>query len=341
MLSRVANCLYWMSRYLERVENIARILDTNLQLLLDYRDLGDERLSEHWTPVVQSMGNEALFFNFYPVANGHSVTEFFTFRADNPGSVASCIAAARENARTVRDQISMEVWEEVNRLHLFLRSPRAKALWKSSPHDFFQELKTSSLYLQGLMGATIPQDEGWNFIEAGKLIERADMTTRILDVRYESVSPTGEAGGADPSFIVMEWVAILRSCSAWDSYRQVHSGDVQPQWVVEFLLLSPDFPRSVHFCLEGLDASLRRISGVAGRRFSNQAEKLSGRLLAEIQFSAVEDVLKAGLHQYLDALQLRFIEIDRALMDQYFFRSFASGEDDLVQQQQQQQQAHA
>src|SRR6266436_6413711 len=191
MLSRVANSLYWMSRYIERAENIARLVDVNLQLLLDFRSLDDQRLADYWVPIIKSTGDDELFFQFYKHGDGHSVTDFLTFRTENPNSIISSIEQARENARVVRDQITLEMWEEINRIYLFLRSPRARQVWKSSPHEFFHEIKFSSLYLQGLMDETIPHNEGWNFLQLGKYIERADKTTRILDVRHALLTPAG------------------------------------------------------------------------------------------------------------------------------------------------------
>jgi uncharacterized alpha-E superfamily protein len=335
MLSRVANSLCWMSRYIERAENIARIVDVNLQLLLDFRSLDDKRLKEYWVPIVKSTGDEALFQQLYSEANGHTVTDFLTFRGDNPNSILSSIAQARENARVVRDQITVEMWEEINRLFLFLRSPGARQTLKSSPHEFFHEIKVSSLYLQGLMDATIPHTEGWNFIQLSKFLERADKTTRILDVRHQRLSPRSFPRMATPTD-TLEWGALLRSCSAWDAYRQVHP-DVEPRRVAEFLLLSEDFPRSVHFCLSAFDTALRNISGVPQRRFSNEAEKLSGRLLAEIQFSSIDDIFPEGFHEYLDSLQQKFNAIGDAVFATHIFQPFNSITDEIQQQQQQQQ----
>ncbi len=338
MLSRVANSLFWMSRYIERAENIARIVDVNLQLLLDFRNLDDQRLAEHWVPIVQSTGDDALFFQLYKEARGQTVTEFLTFHPNNPNSISSCIALARENARMIRDQITGETWEEINRLYLHLRSPQARLTLNSSPYEFFQEIKFSSLYLQGLIDATIRHNENWHFMQVGKYLERADKTTRILDVRHHSLTP-GNPGNTASQTASLEWAAVLRSCSAWDAFRQHNAAEVDPVRVAEFLLLSDDFPRSVRFCLVELDQALRRISGVEDRRFSNEAEKLSGRMLAEIQFSTINDILALNLHKYLDHLQSRFNSIGEAVFAAYIFQSFGDLNHEMLQQQQQQQQS--
>jgi uncharacterized alpha-E superfamily protein len=334
MLSRVANSLYWMSRYIERAENLSRILDVMYQLTLDLRQLDSNSPGNFWLPIVQTTGDEEHFFKLYQEANSHTVREFLTFHAENPGSISNCIAMARENARMVRDQITGEMWEGINRLHLFLQSGAAQERWNSGPGEFYHEMKVSSLYAQGLIDATVPHTEGWHFMQAGRCLERADMTTRILDLRYAALPLKGAPRTPLDPGEALAWSAILRCCSAWDAYRQVNGADVGPRRVTEFLLLSEDFPRSVEFCTRELDAALRHISGVRPGRFSNIAEKLSGRLLAEIQFSSADDIFDFGLHDFLDRLQLRFIEIGEAMFDAYI--AHPADADGYIQFQQQQ-----
>ncbi len=168
-LSRVANSLYWMSRYIERAENIARIVDVNLQLLLDLRNLDEERLAKHWLPIVQTTGDEEQFFALHKKATAQNVTEFLVFQMDNPNSIISSICQARENARMVRDQITIELWEELNRLYWFVRTPTARQVWSESPWEFFQQIKASSLHLIGLTYATLIHNEGWWFAPGGKI----------------------------------------------------------------------------------------------------------------------------------------------------------------------------
>jgi uncharacterized alpha-E superfamily protein len=335
MLSRVANSLYWMSRNLERAENIARIVDVNLQLLLDFRDLNDQTLAGHWVPIVESTGDEAAFFALHQKATGQTVTEFLVFQAENPNSIVSSVAQGRENARMVRDQITLELWEELNRLYLFLKSKASRDMWKSSPFEFLQEIKACSLHLQGLTDATIVHNEGWQFMRAGRFLERADKTTRILDVRHETLPARGMPGPVSQTE-ALEWSAILRSCSAWDAYKAIRGAEVSPRYVADFLLLSEDFPRSVEFCVGMLDDALRAISGSPAGRFNNQAEKLCGRLLAELQFSTIEEIFEPGLHAYLDLIQQKLNSVGSALFDAYFFQPLNSLEDEIQQQQQQQ-----
>ena len=340
MLSRVANSLYWMSRYIERAESIARLVDVNLQMLLDFRNLDDATLNAHWIPVVQSSGDEELFRKLYPKTTGQTVTDFMVFNPANPNSIYSSIGQARENARMVRDQIAVELWEEINRIYLFLNSPRAKKEWRDSPSDFFHTIRNASLLLQGLTDATIVRNEGWFFIQAGRYLERADKTSRILDVRHASLPARGAPGAASQTD-ALGWSAVLRSCSAWDAYKALHGAEVQPALVAEFLLLSDDFPRSVRFCVRHLNTALRRISGVHEGRFCNDAEKLAGRLLAELQFSTADDIFEAGLHTYIDISQAKLNAIGDALFQAYIFQPFQTPDDYELRQQEEQQQQSA
>lgn len=338
MLSRVANCLYWMSRHIERAENTARLVDVNLQLLLDISNLNDSKLAEHWMPVIQSSGDEELFQTLHERATGASVTEFLVFQSENPNSIYSAVAQARENARMVRDQITLELWEEINRLYLFLRSPDARHVWQRSPADFFQQVKSASLLIVGVIYATVSHNEGWHFMQLGKFIERADKITRILDVRHAAFPPRGVPEEVSQRE-VLEWSAVLRSCTAWDAYKAIHGSEIHPRLVAEFLLMNEEFPRSVRFCVERLDTALRSISGVTARRFSNNAEQLSGRLLAELQFGTMGEFLEQhGLHDFLDLLQLRFNAIGIAIFDAYISQPFYSVEDEMMVQQEMQQQ---
>jgi len=339
MLSRVANCLYWMSRYIERADNIARLMDVTLQLALDFHrpDPEHDALEEHWLPIVQSTGDEEQFRRMHGRATGRTVAEFLVFEPANSNSIVSSVAQARENARMVRDQITVELWEEINRLHLFLRSPRARDLWRTSPSELFLEIRNNSLLLQGLTDATVVRNEGWFFVQVGRYLERADKTSRIIDVRHASVPERGPPAAASPAD-ALGWSAVLRSCSAWDAYKALHGAEVQPALVAEFLLLTGDFPRSVRFSVRALNDALRRISGVSDGQFSNAVEKLAGRLLAELQFSSAQDIFDTGLHRYLDELQVKLNDVGTALFRTYFFQAVQTPEDEQLRQQEEQQQ---
>lgn len=315
MLSRNADCLLWMSRYIERAENVARIVDVNLQMLLDFQRLDDDQLEQHWEPLVLSLGEEALFNELFDKADSSTVTEFLTFDERNPSSIVSCVDAARENARSIRDQISSEMWEEINRLYLFLHSEDGRSLWRQAPSDFYKEIKLSSYLFQGLTNSTMPHNEGRDFIQVGCFLERADKTTRLLDVKYHILLPEGnEVGGTIDS---VQWAAVLRCCSAFESYQDKYRFDIQPWQVAEFLIFAETFPRSIRFCLRTFDVALRRLSGSASGHFTNEAEKLSGRLLSDINYSTIDDIYRIGLHEYLDRLQIELNEISNQFYASY------------------------
>jgi uncharacterized alpha-E superfamily protein len=332
MLSRVADSLYWMSRYIERAENIARLLEVNLQLMLDFQDMDDDKLKAHWEPILRSGGDEALFRELYDIADSQNVTDFLTFNTSNPDSILSSLFAGRENARMIRDQLSSEMWETVNKLYLFLRSQNARRVWESGAHDFFREIKENSHLFQGLTDATFPREEGYDYMQFGKYLERADRTARILDLKYHILLPSvGEVGGAVD---VAQWQALLRSAGALEAYHRIYVADVVPWKVAEFLIFSETFPRSIRFCLKAVDHFLHHISGVPLNQFSNEAERLSGRLLGELNFSSTDDLFRRGLHEYLGELMERLEAIDESVFKVYLFRPQVDMAEEIQQQQQ-------
>ncbi|MEO0452952.1 MAG: alpha-E domain-containing protein [Verrucomicrobiota bacterium] len=336
MLSRNADCLLWMSRYVERAENIARILDVNLQLLLDYQRLDATQLKEHWEPIILTLGDEELFYDLYDRADNETVTQFLSFNEENPNSILSCIKAARENARSVRDQISEEMWEEINRLYLSLSEANHPRPWKSATSEFYKEIKQSSYLIQGLTNSTMPHDEGREFTQVGRFLERADKTTRLLDVKYHILLPEGNpVGGAVDA---VQWAAVLRCCTAFEAFQHEYKFDIKPWKVANFLIFADSFPRSIKFCLKILDQSLRNISGSRYGYFSNDAEKLSGRLLSELNYSTLDDIYHRGLHEYLDTLQANLNDLGELFYQSYNSVPAGEIEEEIVYQQQQAQQ---
>ncbi|CAN5480714.1 alpha-E domain-containing protein [soil metagenome] len=313
MLSRVADSLYWMSRYIERAENDARILDVNLQLLLDLG--GEADAMQHWAPVIASLEETDLFDSLYASADEQSVTEFLSLQKKNPNSIISCLSLARENARTTREQISSEMWEQINRLYLFVQSKAAKDLLQSSPHEFFKRIITDSHLFQGVTSATMTQGEGWEFIRIGALLERADCTSRILDVKYHILLPSGENVGGNVDTI--QWMAVLKSCSALEAYCKLYVSQVAPWKVAEFLITHQEFPRSIRYCIDSLDHALHRISGVDESRYGNEAERLSGRLRSDVDYATIGEIFEYGLHEYLEAIQKRLVEVSDAMYATY------------------------
>jgi uncharacterized alpha-E superfamily protein len=297
MLCRVADSLFWMSRYIERAENTARLTDVHVQLLLELSSGDGEMTAAHWRAVLASLGDLAPFEESGAPCDTPSVTQFLTFSADNPSSVLSCVLAARENARMIRDQISVEMWEVINRLYLFLRKQDAGRVLRAGPSDFFQVIKEMSHLFRGLTDALFPRKVGYEFIRAGCYLERADKTARILDVTHHMGEGAGArvAAGLDAPTVVL-WVSALRSCTALEAYHRVFVGEVLPRNVIDLLVLSRDFPRSLLFCLNQLQLSLHAISGCPVSHYSNEAERMVGKVISEIAYSSVESILRDGLH---------------------------------------------
>src|SRR3954471_940279 len=307
MLSRVAHSLYWMSRYIERAENIARLLDVNLQFLFDFQDITHTKLNTYWESLILSTGDEELFAKLYEIADSRTVTEFLAFDLRNPGSILACVYAARENARMIRDQISLEMWETINELHLFLKSQSTAAVWAAGPQEFFAKINRASHLFQGLTASTYSRSEGWEFIEFGKYIERADKTTRILDVKYHILLPNAtDVGGA---LDTAQWQAGLRSASALEAYRRYYVREILAWKAAEFLVFSDSFPRSLNFCVLQVDELLRRILGDTGSRPRTNAARASRRLLADLQSLTITDVINQGLHEFLQETQATLVAI--------------------------------
>ena len=257
MLSRVADSIYWMSRYVERAENVARFVDVNLNLMLDSPSGADQQ----WEPLVNITGDHETFEKLYAkAATQQNVIQFLTFDRDNPNSILSCLRAARENARSVREIISSEMWLQLNTFYLMVNSAASSGKGFESPHEFFSEVKLASHLFSGITDATMTHGEGWHFGRLGRLLERADKTSRILDVKYfillRSVADVGTP------LDEVQWVAVLRSASAFEMYRKRH-GRIVPKAIVEFLLLDSEFPRAIRFCLNAARDSLHAISGNA------------------------------------------------------------------------------
>ena len=333
MLSRVAHSLFWMSRYIERAENIARLLEVNLQFMSDFQEVEVAGRSQQWESIILSSGEEKLFAQHYDRTDSRSVTEFLAFDLRNPSSILSCVYAARENARMIRDQISLEMWETINELHLLLKSQSTAAIWAAGPQDFFSKINRASHLFQGLTASTYSRSEGWEFIEFGKYLERADKTTRILDVKYHILLPSAtDVGGAVDT---AQWQAVLRSASALEAYRRYYVREILAWKVAEFLIFSDSFPRSLHFCVAQVDEFLRRILGETGARPRSPAARSARRLLADLQSLTITDVLNQGLHEFLMEIQDTLTALSNEVAETTMFYP---AESVLEEQQQQQQQ---
>ena len=310
MLSRVANSIYWMCRYIERAENVARFISVNLNLLLDMPSEEDK----HWEPLVMITGDQEQFAEKQQTYDQVSVINFLTFDRDYPNSILSCLEGARENARSIREIISSEMWEHINTFYLEMSDPNKQPMALQDPHRFFKIIQMRSHLFTGLMDSTMSHGEAWNFARMGMMLGRADKTSRILDVKYFMLLP--QADLVNTPIDNIQWTAVLKSASAFEMYRKEHHL-ITPRMVASFLILDNDFPRSIRHCINKARICLERIMN-GGPGGSNPAAKLLGRLKADLEYTDIEDVIQQGMHEYLDSLQTRLNQVDMAIGASFF-----------------------
>lgn len=310
MLSRVANSIYWLNRYIERAENVARFIDANYHMTLDSPD----GTGNQWQPLINTTGDHELFERLYGSVSQENAIEFLVFDRNNPNSIASCVRAARENARSVREYISSEMWEQLNTFYLMINTA-AQEVSMDLPHQFFVDIMTSSHTFIGITDSTMNHDEGWHFGRLGRMLERADKTSRILDVKYFILLPSVEYVGSPYDNTL--WGALLHSASAFEMYRKRH-GRIDPKKIVEFLMLDKYFPRAVHYCIMTAMISMNNITGSQRGTFANKAEQSLGKLLAEFNFASLDEIFNYGLHEYLDGTQTRLNTVGREIQKIFF-----------------------
>ncbi len=312
MLSRVADSLFWLGRYTERADNYARFIDVNFNLSIDL----PTGMKEQWEPLITATGDRDLFVKTYKEKFiRQNAIHFLAFDEKNENSILSTIYKARENARIVRETITNELWEVLNDLHYYVQNANKKRIWKKEdPKDYFKQIKYKLQLLSGIAYNTLPRNQAWYFMKIGQYLERADKTSRILDVKYHFLLPSIDEVGSPLDFL--HWTALLKSVSGFNAYRKIY-GKIDPAHIVEFLVLDHYFPRSMLFCLTQAENCLHEISE-AKHGFSNPAEKAIGNLRADLEFADINDVFNYGLHEYLDNMQIRMNDISSAITNQYF-----------------------
>ncbi len=314
MLSRVADAIYWLNRYIERAENVARFVDVNFQLMLDLPDYAEQQ----WEPLILTTGDLDLFQSRYGSASADNVIHFLCFDGNYVNSIASCVRMARENARSIREIISSEMWQQVNAFYLYVRDC-APGQPLETLHEFLYQVKTYSHLFQGVMDATMSHNEGWHFGQMGRMLERADKTSRILDVKYFVLLPAVTDVGTTIDEI--GWMALLKSASAYEMYRKKGQHRINPSQVAEFLMLDREFPRSVQFCLAAAERSLHEITGTPLGMWRNPAERALGQLRAELDYTTIADVMAMGLHEFIDRMQIRTNGIGARISERFFAKA--------------------
>ena len=316
MLSRVADSLYWMSRYIERAENNARIAEVNLQLSSISTNAPEADTQQQWNPIISSLEENELFASLYATLDGTAAIDFVGLQEEESefDHVLSH-DCARERAQHARTNLERDVG--ANQPALPFRGERCEArnCCARVRTNFSDVLSTGSHLFQGITDATMTHGEGWDFIRIGKLLERADCTSRILDVKYHILLPSGERVGGNVDTI--QWMAVLKSCSALEAYRKIYVGQVAPWKVAEFIITHAEFPRSIRFSVDSLDAALHRISGSSEANYANEVERLSGRLRSDLDYITIGDIFEFGLHEYLEKIQERLVEVSNALYSTY------------------------
>lgn len=313
MLSRVADTLYWMNRYLERAEHTARLIDVTLHQMLDHSAAEEQ---PRWQRLRASLSAPAMTEE---LDTSYSITQSFTFDTANLASIGFSIAAARENARQVREKISSEMWEQLNRLYLELKQTSINELWYAGPHAFFTSVKEGVQLFHGITDATMNHSEGWHFMRVGRFIERASATAALLDVHFQAFYQKEQADTHDVGNYrsYQGWVELLRSCTSFEAYCKVYTAArIEPERIAEFLLFNVESPRSICFAANMLQTALQAIAKATQVRRAVRVERLAGRFHAGLEFDQVEEVVQ-DVHAYLTNIQRQCTQIHNALRETY------------------------
>ncbi|MGB7344208.1 MAG: alpha-E domain-containing protein [Pirellulaceae bacterium] len=310
MLSRVAESIYWMSRQVERAENLARFLEVTLHLILDQ----PESVVDPWEPLVRATGDTEWYKENYDAIDAHSVVNFLAFDLSYHSSMLTCLRAARENAKSVRESLSSEVYEQLNAYYHFVNDASAEQLIDPTS-AFFAQVREHALMWTGIIDSTMTHDLRWHFLNVGRLLERADKTSRILDVKYFHLLPTVEDVGS--ALDDMQWSAVLLAVSGFEPYRREHQV-IKVKKVIDFFLFHPYFPRSLHSCVAGVDWSLREIEKKSDTQVLRNAPQQIADLRHRLANTSVEEVIAGGMHEFVDAMQTELNTVSESLHQDYF-----------------------
>jgi uncharacterized alpha-E superfamily protein len=306
MLSRVADNLYWMSRYLERAEHTARVINIQLSLMLERGGESDDR---DWARVLGSLGIE---IDEDGDVTAGQLAQAVMYDAANDDSIVASIMAARENARQVREQIHSEMWEQLNRMFHEVRRTTPEQAWDA--RDFLQAVKDGAALFQGITDSVMTHGEGWRFIQAGRYMERTVSLSKLVSVHFREFNRP-EYQEAERAYL--EWIGLLRSCTAFEAYCKAYTADLQPERVAEFLVLHPSFPHSIRFSAEALDTAIKEIGREATSRRSSSVERIAGRMRATLGFGQIDEIMNGGLHGFLEGILRQCAQVHSALYQTY------------------------
>ena len=308
MLSRVADSLYWMGRYIERAEHTARLVNVELQLWLDQ---SPEMGAGRWRFLLEALNAPAGEGPVDPT----KLVNTLVFSRSNPSSIASSIAIARENLRHVREQCSTRMWEQLNRLYLDVMEVKPAEEWILKSHDFFTLVTEGAYLFHGITDATMSHGEGWQFIQLGRYVERADTLTTLLETHFKRMTTDFEHIVESAEYL--EWVGLLRDCVAFEAYCKKHTAEIRPMRVAEFLILNPEFPHSIRFSVDRVNAALHLIGDLT-QRAAKLPTRIAGRLRAQISYSQIDEIVAEGVHTYLQNVRKDCTEIHSAINEIYF-----------------------
>jgi len=310
MLSRVADNLYWLSRYLERAEHTARVLDLTLNLLLEQRS--DEAMNGRIKNLLDGLFAESLPEN----ATLYDMTQALAFDRKNHASINFCVAQARENARQIREQISSEMWEHLNMLFHRTNRVRIEDVWQTqTTHGFLRDVKEGAQLFQGLTDSTMSHNECWQFLQLGRYIERANYNSHFLDIQFGVLRQSKYYPEIAEDF--MEWVGLLKCFTAFEAFCKVHTADLRPERIIEFLLLNPEFPHSVRFAVDAMEKALLAIDEATETKRAGLPNRLIGKLKSDLSYSHIDEIMETGLSNYLDGIQKQSGRIHNAIYDVY------------------------
>jgi uncharacterized alpha-E superfamily protein len=313
MLARDADAMYWMARYVERAEHAARLLLVNSNLLIDVGDLAPALQARQWQSLL-------TIFRSADLPDGpdlaQRVGQYLTFSLDNPNSILNCLTHARENARGIRENISSEMWENLNALYWSIRSDDTPNRFDDSPDDLFRSVMTGSMLFQGLTDQTLAHDQRWQFAQLAKYLERTDVTCRVIQTKYDILKSNEQI--FDSTLRNLHWMAVLRSCCSIEAYRRQYLGDMDPTRVAGFLILERNFPRSIRFSVSAALAAISAIRASSRGNVIDPTERILGRLDAQLEYAELSEILSEGIPAYLQRIQTTVHEAAMAVQQSYF-----------------------
>jgi uncharacterized alpha-E superfamily protein len=294
MLSRVADSLYWMARYLERAEHTARLVAVQTEMMLDqHTHAADER----WKRILACLGDPI------PAADGDNLTDTLLYDPRCRASIVACISAARENCRQARNEVSSQMWEQLNRMFHEVRRFAGEDTLMAQPIEFLNYVEQGVHLFRGINDSTMSHSEGWHFVEVGQYLERAINTATLLDTHFRQQSTH------------LEWIGLLRSCTAFEAYLGAHTVDIRPEKAAEFLLLDATFPHSIRFSVDRLNGAMANMPASDAR--GSRATRLAGRLRASLSYIQIEEMMADGIRSHLDEVKRQGSEIHTALVEGY------------------------